>query len=70
MLIENAKEKLYNKNLDGIVLNLSSRLKSGLIKEDSLLLAKYNHGQKWIIITQHNLMELFGYNFLKKLENK
>ncbi|MDB9884315.1 MAG: 3-dehydroquinate synthase [Fidelibacterota bacterium] len=44
-------------------------IKSGLIKEDSLLLAKYNHGQKWIIITQHNLMELFGYNFLKKLEN-
>lgn len=44
-------------------------IKSGLIKEDSLLLAKYNHGQKWIIITQHNLMELFGYNFLEKLEN-
>ena len=44
-------------------------IKSGLMKEDSLLLAKYNHGQKWIIITQHNLMELFGYNFLKKLEN-
>jgi 3-dehydroquinate synthase len=44
-------------------------IKSGLIKEDSLFLAKYNHGQKWIIITQHNLMELFGYNFLKKLEN-
>ena len=44
-------------------------IKSGLIKEDSLLLAEYNHGQKWIIITQHNLMELFGYNFLKKLEN-
>jgi 3-dehydroquinate synthase len=44
-------------------------IKSGLIKEDSLLLAEYNHGQKWIIITQHNLMELFGYNFLEKLEN-
>jgi|TARA_B110001454_G_scaffold178624_1_gene171519 3-dehydroquinate synthase len=41
----------------------------GLIKNLQDYLSDYNHGQKWIIISQHNLMELFGYQIEKNLNN-
>ena len=41
----------------------------GMIKKCPLVLNKHNNGQKWIIISQHNLMEFFGFDFLKELKN-
>ena len=41
----------------------------GMIKKCPLVLNEHNNGQKWIIISQHNLMEFFGFDFLKELKN-
>ncbi|MBT3737869.1 MAG: 3-dehydroquinate synthase [Candidatus Marinimicrobia bacterium] len=41
----------------------------GMIKKYPLVLNEHNNGQKWIIISQHNLMEFFGFDFLKELKN-
>ena len=43
-------------------------IKPGIIKELPLLLSEYNEDQKWIIISQHKIMELFGYELEKKLK--
>jgi len=47
----------------------SIHIESGIIKKCPSILNEYNNGQKWIIISQHNLMEFFGFNFLKELKN-
>ena len=52
----NLKERSYYINIEpGLKDNLQS------------LLSKYNNGQKWIIISQHDLMELFGYKIKNDL---
>ena len=43
-------------------------IKPGIIKELPLLLSEYNEDQKWIIISQHKIMELFGYELEQKLK--
>ncbi|RZP22034.1 3-dehydroquinate synthase [bacterium] len=43
-------------------------IKPGIIKELPLLLSEYNENQKWIIISQHKIMELFGYELEQKLK--
>ena len=55
-----------------INVNLKSRsysifIKSGLIKEISSLLDKLNAKRKWLIISQKNLMDLFGYEIQRNL---
>ena len=45
-------------------------IKSGLIKDFPDLLMETNHGQKWIIISQHGLMELFGFELMAKLKEQ
>ena len=45
-------------------------VKSGLLKEVPDLLAEANHGQKWIIISQYGLMELFGFELMAKLKEQ
>ena len=40
----------------------------GIIKELPLLLSEYNENQKWVIISQHKIMELFGYKLEQKLK--
>ena len=59
--------------MNSFQVNLAKRsysidISPGMIKKCPALLAEHNHGQKWIIISQHNLMELFGFDFLKELE--
>ena len=52
-----------------IQVNLGNRsypiqVKSGLMQEFPAILKKNNHGQKWVIISQNNLMELFGFKLM------
>tara|TARA_B100000886_G_scaffold75216_1_gene48643 strand:- start:577 stop:1644 length:1068 start_codon:yes stop_codon:yes gene_type:complete len=58
--------------LKKINVNLKSRsypifIKSGLIKEISSFLDKLNAKRKWLIISQKNLMDLFGYEIQRNL---
>ena len=58
-----------------IQVNLGKRsypihVKSGLLKDVPDLLAEANHGQKWIIISQYGLMELFGFELMAKLKEQ
>ena len=45
------------------------QVKSGLLQSAPTLLSEQNHGQKWIIISQHKLMELFGFQLMNELKN-
>ena len=45
------------------------QVKSGMLAHMPSLLSEKNHGQKWIIISQHNLMELFGFQLMLELKN-
>jgi len=59
--------------MKSIQVNLDKRsysidIESGILKKCSSLLNEHNNGQKWIIISQYNLMELFGFSFLKELK--
>ena len=45
-------------------------VKSGLLKDVPDLLAEANHGQKWIIISQYGLMELFGFELMANLKEQ
>jgi len=52
--------------------NLGSRsypihVKSGLLKQTASILSDQNHGQKWVIISQYNLMDLFGFDLMTVL---
>ena len=42
-------------------------VKSGLLTDIPKLLTESNHGQKWIIISQYNLMELIGFELMSNL---
>ena len=44
-------------------------IKPGIINDLPNILSKYNNNQSWIILSQHRLMELFGYDLEKKLNN-
>jgi len=55
-----------------VQVNLGSRsypihVKSGLLKQTASILSDQNHGQKWVIISQYNLMELFGFDLMTEL---
>jgi 3-dehydroquinate synthase len=55
-----------------VQVNLGSRsypihVKSGLLKQTASTLSDQNHGQKWVIISQYNLMELFGFDLMTEL---
>ena len=43
-------------------------IKPGIIKELPLLLSEYDENQRWVIISQHKIMELFGYELEQKLK--
>ena len=46
-------------------------MESNLLMKIPSLLSKKNIGQKWVIISQHRLMELFGFELMSLLkENK
>ena len=56
-----------------IIVNLKTRsypiyIEPGLIKDLSDYLSEYNDGQKWVIISQQNLMGIIGYEFEKNLK--
>ena len=58
--------------MKSVQVNLGSRsypihVKSGLLKQTASILSDQNHGQKWVIISQYNLMELFGFDLMTKL---
>ena len=53
----NLKQRSYDINI-----------KPGILKELPLLLSDYNENQKWVIISQHKIMELFGYELEDKLK--
>jgi len=58
--------------LKSVQVNLGSRsypihVKSGLLKQTASILSDQNHGQKWVIISQYNLMELFGFDLMTEL---
>ena len=42
-------------------------LESGILKKLPSILSDQNHGQKWIIISQYNLMELIGFSLMSDL---
>lgn len=42
-------------------------VKSNLLTEIPSYLSESNHGQKWLIISQHRLMELFGFDLMRQL---
>ncbi|MDP6991703.1 MAG: 3-dehydroquinate synthase [Candidatus Marinimicrobia bacterium] len=44
-------------------------VQSGLRQTIPSLLKEQNHGQKWVIISQHRLMELFGFDLMAQLKN-
>ena len=44
-------------------------IKPGIINELPQILLKYNSNQKWIILSQHKIMELFGYDLEEKLQD-
>ena len=61
--------------MKNISVNLKNRsyqihIEPGLIKNVPIHLSKYNNGQKWIIISQQNIMEIIGYNIEKRLNEK
>ncbi len=43
-------------------------IKPGIIEELPLLLSTFNENQRWVIISQHKIMDLFGYILEKKLK--
>jgi 3-dehydroquinate synthase len=43
-------------------------VQTGLTSLIPSMLSGHNHGQKWVIITQYNLMELFGFNLMTQLK--
>jgi len=43
-------------------------VKPDIYKELPQLLSEYNSSQRWVIISQHKIMELFGYKLEKKLK--
>ena len=58
--------------MKSVQVNLESRsypihVKSGLLKQTASILSDQNHGQKWVIISQYNLMELFGFDLMTEL---
>ena len=58
--------------MKSLQVNLGSRsypihVKSGLLKQTASILSDQNHGQKWVIISQYNLMELFGFDLMTEL---
>ena len=58
--------------MKSVQVNLGSRsypihVKSGLLKKTASILSDQNHGQKWVIISQYNLMELFGFDLMTEL---
>ena len=44
-------------------------VKPGLTKDIPSILSDNNHGQKWVIISQHRLMELFGFDLMANLKD-
>ena len=55
--------------MKSVQVNLGSRsypihVKSGLLKQTASILSDQNHGQKWVIISQYNLMDLFGFDLM------
>ena len=44
-------------------------IKPGLTKDIPSILSDNNHGQKWVIISQHRLMELFGFDLMANLKD-
>ncbi len=60
--------------MNTINVNLGDRsypihIEQGLLEKIPAILSDYNHGQKWVIITQDRLMELFGNQIKEKLCN-
>ena len=58
--------------MKSVQVNLGSRsypihVKSGLLKQTASILSDQNHGQKWVIISQYNLMDLFGFDLMTVL---
>ena len=45
------------------------QVKSGLMQEFPTILSKNNHGQKWVIISQYKLMELFGFGLMTQFKD-
>ena len=43
-------------------------LENGLIQKIPKILSNKNHGQRWIIISQHSLMEVFGFALLSNMK--
>ena len=54
----NLKQRSYDINI-----------KPGIIDDLPSILSEFNKGQKWIILSQYKLMELFGFKLEKKLLN-
>ena len=55
-----------------ITVDLKSRsypiyIEPGLVKKIPSYLSRYNKGQKWVIISQQNIMEIIGYDIEKNL---
>ena len=67
LIIKKLKLKKYTVKLKQRSYDIN--IKPGIIKELPLLLSEYNENQKWIIISQHKIMELFGYE-LEETEKK
>jgi len=44
-------------------------VKSGLMKQAASILSDQNRGQKWIIVSQYNLMEFFGFDLIAQLKD-
>ena len=42
-------------------------IEPGLVKKIPSYLSEYNKGQKWVIISQQNIMEIIGYDIEKYL---
>jgi len=60
--------------MNTINLNLGDRsypihITSGLLNKISSILSENNHGQKWIIISQYRLMELYGFDLISHLNS-
>lgn len=58
--------------MKSVQVNLGSRsypihVKTGLLKQTASILSDQNHGQKWVIISQYNLMDLFGFDLMTLL---
>ena len=44
-------------------------VETGLVNKIPSILSDQNHGQRWIIISQYNLMELLGFELQANLKN-